>query len=517
MPRLPSVDVMERPTPRAARGVVAYSPVATPLGAVVGGAGIVEEAQARAGLAVADLGLTVQDVQGRLQTARRTAMLGEATGQATQALAELEIQFDRDQDFRTAPARFQEQAEAVRKKIEEGLGDDALVRQAFNQRFRQLELTKRLGVVKAAARQEGDASVAQLDADLDTYARNAASARSVAERAVVINQATVRIAEMRAAGWITDVDAGNRQRSLQGKIDSATVTRDMTRDPGGTANRLAADPTYAPNLDPRVRETMVFQGYTRAEALRARDEREEEKRARKAADDALTDAYGLLAGGQLTKSHLEALKYKVSPAEYRGLLEAMKKQGSGKEDNRAAFAEVQDLLVRGDYEAASRAAFAHHSAGRLRDSTLSSTVSSIIAQERRETPRTPYQSAREFVANSLRPSPMIPDPVPQARMGMAIKEFDDEIRGMKDPTKPEVDAVAERVIRRYSLVNMNDLVVKTGVGTRDQAGPTLEALRAEGERLQRAREAGDISQAEYNRKVADLNRQRQAAEAAGGR
>lgn len=514
MPQLPNVASLERPTPRPGRGVVERPAYQIPLAAGIQGAGIEDEANARAGLAVADLGNTIADVQRHLETARRTAVLGEATGKATQGLAELELTFERDQDFRTAPKRFQDQAEVLRAKIEGELGDDALLRQAFNNRFRQLELTKRLGVVKNAARQEGDASVAALDADLDTYARTAASARSVAERAVVINQATVRIAEMRAAGWITDVDAGTRQRGLEGKIDAAMVTRDMVRDPGATANRLAADPDYAPRLEPRAREQMIGAGWTRAEALRRQEEAAEEKRSRKLADDSLTDAYGLLANGQLTRSHIEALKYRVSPAEYRGLLEAVKKQGGGKEDNRAAFAEIQSHLADGDYDEARRTAFAHHAAGRIKDSTLSATITTVLSQDRREGPRTPFQAAREFVTNSLRPSPMIADPVPQARMGMAIKEFDDRIGAMDKPTKAEIDGVASEVIKKFSLVNMNELVVKTGVGTRDRPEQTLEQLRQEGERLTAARGRGELSSAEFNRRMAELNRQREAAEAA---
>lgn len=249
-------------------GVVQLRPAQIPLGPLAGGAGVEAEGQVRMAQAMANLGNTIAEVDATLTKARRATALNEAVTKAVTGLGELELSYERDQDFRTAPKRFTEQVEALRSQMELGIEDD-VVKQAFNDKFNQLAAVKRLNVLKVAARQEQDFTVAQLDSDLDMFSHKAANARSVVERAQLIDEAHESIERLRSAGWITDVDANRRWVGFATKLDLAGVTRDLVIDPGGTAKKLETNPEYAKNLDVVMREQLIDRGYRRADQAMA--------------------------------------------------------------------------------------------------------------------------------------------------------------------------------------------------------------------------------------------------------
>lgn len=454
---------------------------------------------------------------------QRTAQLQDTLGKATEELQLLEETHTRaDQDWRTAPNRFQEESAALAKRYAEGL-TDSTTRAAFEGQFRKLQLQKSINVRKDAFGKERDYNRASLDSNLDVYANAAAGAKTPEEQGFITEQAGLAIAAMRHGGWVNEVEAGERERKFRAKIDTVTVLRDLQAQPEIAAQRLIADPTYLPNLDEVQRQRYVDMGLRQAESHRSRADREEEKRARKRSDEVLSDAYKDLADGKLTRKRADDMRHLVSPAEYRGLLEALKHQASAGAggpavDNRASFAELQVALLERPDEA-KQLALQLHRERKISDGTLSSVFTRLGSAERREGPKSPYERSRGFIATSLDPGPMSMDPAPKARMGMAIKDFDDWFEAQrrssgKDPADKEVNDKAQELIGRYSMVNMNEIVRKTGVGSRNQPERTLQDLQSEVGKLMQDRKDGKITQQTYNRRMKELDEVRTRAEGA---
>jgi hypothetical protein len=200
MARLPTLDDLgARPSPTPQSSVVSVQP------------GAVDTALAGVGDAITQIGQ-------HLTEARRSSQLADALGQATEELGSKEIEFQRDQDFKTAPDRFKQAAQQIGAKAAGGI-DDPIARQLFHEKFVALAAAKQLGVVKAAADQEGDYNRAQLSDHLDTFAIAAANASTPLERRVLLDQARTAIGEMRGGGgrpgWITDVQAKGLEDKFQ--------------------------------------------------------------------------------------------------------------------------------------------------------------------------------------------------------------------------------------------------------------------------------------------------------------
>lgn len=516
MPILPSVSSIDRPTPRPQRGVVVAQPQLWPSGIEEG------RALAVAGQQLAGMGEAIAEADARLTSARRGAQMTQAVGQATFALGELEAKYKRDQDFKTSPTRFAEEAELVAQQISKGIDDD-VVKQAFSQRYRELAQAKRLNVLTAATVQEGDFNKANLEQNLDLYATAAANASNPAERAIIENQARVAISEMRTSGWITDVDAVAKSKGFFSKVDQAIVTRDMTADPFATATKLATDAEYAKGLDPLMRERLIDASLRRAESERTRQEAEQRRQQAAVADAGLKDAYDLLERGALTRAKIAELRPILSPGEYHSLLSAVKNQGKDGPDNSAAFADLQAQLYPAhggppDLAAVKAAAFAYQKTGRIKDSTLAAVLTRAEELSRREGPRSPYERNKAFLIAALEPSQMTMDPAPKARQGLAIREFDDWFasREKSPPTEKEMQDKANEIVKKNALVDMTALARRTGMGGTSDPKTQLDALKARETQLQQKLAAKQISQDEFTRQMGDLNKLRKAAEMANG-
>lgn len=219
MPRLPSVaNLGERPVIRPVGGLQGTVTYRTPdLGATA-------QALTQAGGQVARVGQSISELNERIENARaqarRSAQINEALGESALELGKLEIEHQRDQDFATSPKRFAEKAELLRQRLETRVDDEA-GRAAFNQKFNDLSVAKQLNVITAATRQEGDYHVAKLDETLNGYANAAATAKNPAEIAMLRGLAETATTDLKAAGWITDVDAGKRIKAWDGQVAAA--------------------------------------------------------------------------------------------------------------------------------------------------------------------------------------------------------------------------------------------------------------------------------------------------------
>lgn len=502
MPRLPSeADLGGAPTPRVGGPVGSYQ--------VSGDPTTVERATARLGQSVENVGDAIYKIDKELSKARQASQLSDAVGRATGELAELELSFQSDQDFKTAPKRYAERAELVQQKYE-ALIDDPIVRDAFGVRFRDVANTKRLNVVKNAFAQEADYNVAVLDRNEVIYATNAANAANVAERDVIVDQYRIDLANMRMRNWITDVEAGRRERAFLGKIDQATVTRDMVTNPAETAAKLSLDAEYAKNIPVEQRERLIDQAYRRSgEEQRAREAAVERERKR-IGEEYMKEAVKLQDAGTLTEAFVERIKPFVEWREYQGLRESLR--GGAKNDDPGTFAYIEGLVETNPAEAR-RQAFVQHRNGRITNQTLQSVSSRTRAIERQEGPRSGYERERAHITQVLKPSEFVTDPAPGARYALAVREFDD-YAGAANRTDAELRTKADEVVKRYSMVDMAALARQTGLGARADPQEQIDANLAEARRLMADREAKKISEAEFKRKMRELDRSTAAAERA---
>lgn len=513
MAKIPDSTVLgDRPTPRLGTG--APSPQLTSgVGSEMAAAG------QRHGRAIQGVGDAITQVNDELVKARRGAQLTDALGKATMEIGELELSFKNDQDFRTSPERFAKQSAQVRARLEKGI-DDKLVRQAFSREFMKMNTAKHLNVLQSAAAQEADYHASALDATLDVYAHSAANATNLAERELALNQARLSITGTQSGGWISNVDAGKKERAFLTKVDGAVALRDMAVAPALTANKLATDHSYLPNLDVVHRERLITSGYKQAEAGLNRERAEAEREERDAREATLSEAYKLMKDGDLDLVYVESIRNLVAPKDYLALRDALDapKTETVKDDN-VAFASVQSALL-SDPDGAVALAFRLHREGKLSNATLSQTRTDAHSLTRQGGPRTPYERSRAFLTSSLEPSTYTMDPAPRARQGIALKEFDDwfaDARERKTQLSPEdVEKKASAIITKYAMVDMNKLAAKTGIGSRDDPAVVLDDLREKAQLLASQHESGTITPQEFNRRMAELNRLRKAAENAKG-
>lgn len=465
------------------------------------------------GASLITLGNALEEQYGKSERARQEADLQDRLGRATAEIADLEATFDRDQDFRTSPDRFKAGADAIRDKYLSNV-QDASVKQAFTKQFQTLALSKELNVRKAARTQESDYNVAALDSSLDTYATSAANAKNPAEREVVLSQARLAIASAQSGGWITDVDAGKRERGMLTKLDTATVIRDMSLSPTMVSTKLSLDPTYAANLPADQRERFADQAFRRADAERQRLATDEERRTKKRADEALTEAWKRNGEGVLTVEYANEIRNLVSPAEYKSLLDAIKKPDAARKDDPQTYAALQVLVESNPAEARSRA-LQYHRTGLITNGTLNSILGEARNIARTEGPRSPYERERAFITNAIKPSDMVPDPAASARYALAIREFDDFAKSGQR-SEADLRGKAEDILKRRSMVDMIDLAQRTGVENRPTPAQTIEAIDRSIVQADADFKANKITKAERDKRIQNLNKQRQAAERAGG-
>jgi hypothetical protein len=461
------------------------------------------------GAAVQQLAGQVMKIGADMYQVQREADLHDRVGKFTAELSSLELQFDRDQDFRTAPQRFKEQADTLRDKYLDGVGDQA-VATAFRRQAQTLLTSKQVNVIRGAWKKEADYQIASLDTNIDTYATSAANARNPGEATVVENQARLAIASAQANGWLSAEEAGKRERTFLQKRDSAIVIRDMSIDPVMTAAKLTADPTYAQNIAPEQRALRVAEAFRRSESeQRQRDAAAE--RARKARGDELyKEALNLNSKGNLTPAFVEQIRPFVEPSEYKSLLGVM--AGTERTDDPQAYSTLEGLVETNPAEAR-RQAFLFHRNGRIRNETLASINNRSRTIERQEGPRTEFERSRQFIADTLRPSPLVNDPAGSARYALAVREFDD-FAGAAQRTDAELREKSNDIQKRYALVDMADLARRTASGIQPSPEQQLKTIAADAEKLIADHDAKRLTTPEFNRRMADLNKAREAAEKA---
>lgn len=473
------------------------------------------------GTVLAEMGQDLARYSKEIYQGQREADLADRLGRATADLNELELTFERDPEFRTAPDRFKTGAESIRDKYLEGVQDPA-TRNAFGKRFGELTLAKSINVRKDAYRREQDYNVASLDSSLDVYANSAANARNPAERALVESQALLAISTAQTGGWINSVDAGKRERTFRGKLDEATVIRDLSTDPNMVVAKLGIDPEYAPNLDEVRRERYIDQAIRRGETARRQQEQVAERDRKRREDETTTEMWKLDADRALTREWLDQNRATLGPTAYRAGLEALRKPDDVRSDDPQAFSTLEGLMVSNPGEARRRA-FQYQRDGLIKNETLRNIVGRVQDMSdrardisRQEGPRSPYERERAFITNAIRPPDGVTDPAAHARYALAIREYDDFARG-GNRSDEDLRKKADQIIKDRALVDVVDIAQRTGVGARANPQLTVEAIDRQIVAENESFKAGKISEPERNRRIQRLNQQRSAAERANGR
>lgn len=507
MAKLPTIDALgPAPVPRAQTSVVSIDGTAP------------GRAQYAAAAEIANAGEALTRIDAEITRARRATELADAFTGAAGELGTAELEFANDQDFKTVRQRFDERAKAIETKYSTGITDN-LVRQTFLNKYRERTLGRQLEVAKKAVAQERDHNTAQLDAQEGAVAQAAASARNPLERDTALDQYRLTVEGARMAGWITDVDAGKRLRGLQGRIDQAVALRDMQANPGATADRLATDPAYLANMDPVRREQLIDQSYRRAEADRAREESALKEGWRLRGEELMKENWQLLETGRLTSTKIERDRPYLSAGEYHSLIRGVreKKEGAAAKNDESAVASVyRALYVDNDPARAEQLAFQYQRNGLMKSTTLGTVLGVARSQLRQEGPRTEYERSKQHIANLLDAGQLSGDPAPRARMGVALRELDDFVATGPNGKRSddEIRKKTDEVVKRYQIIDMNELVTRTGQGYRNDPQATIDRVAGEGLRLQRELDGKRITRPEFDKRMRQLNDTRRAAETA---
>jgi hypothetical protein len=470
-----------------------------------------QSALVNAGQAVEEIGASMQAMDDKLTAARQAAQLSDALGKATGEIGELEIKYQNDADFKTSHKRFQDESGGIRAKYEKSV-DDPTVRAAFNKQYGNIETTKRLNVMKMALGKEGEYNVASLDDSMTAYAKAAASAGNDAERELVINQARVSLAGMQQAGWITADNAAKREQNFVVKIDEARVSQAMFEAPGDTSTKLAFDPTFASNLDPDKRQDMIRQGWDRQHEMNNR-ERSEAKRLNEAqAEEIMKTASELDAAKKLTPGFVAKARNIVSHGEYQTLHNMMEQTRSGEavKDNPKAFSDCMNALYGANPEEAKKMAFAYHKRGLIKNATLSTILGHTQTLTKEDGPKNEYHRSRSFVAGSFKVSENNYDMAANARLQLAVRDFDDFVNE-KPRTDDEIRKKSNDIVKYYATSDMQAAAKRSGIGSRSDPKVIKEEILRKSQNLIRDRQANKVTQQQFNNQMREYKRALDAA------
>lgn len=250
MPKMPDeLSLGERPTPRPDLSIaqVPTNPVPN---------------------ALAGLGEAITQINNHLTEARRSTDLTNALGAAAERLGERELEYKRDPDFKTIPARFKEDAGSIGKELADQIGDPTLKR-VFQNEYTKLAMGKQLSMMQHSANAEADWNKGNLETNLQTFAIAAAKATTDFERANNANTAMLMIDSMEQGRWITKVEGQHYRKKYLQNVEISAVEGDMERDPVTTYQRLTKDDAYAQNIDPLVRSRLTNYARQQAKPLEA--------------------------------------------------------------------------------------------------------------------------------------------------------------------------------------------------------------------------------------------------------
>lgn len=191
--------------------------------------------------------------------------------------------------------------------------------------------------------------------------------------------------------------------------------------------------------------------------------------------------------------------------------------GRDVKSNSAALRKLYTLLQTDPGEAEKYAIDANRR-GLLSQEDMKSGWSKAREIGRQEGPNSEYERSRDFIKGSLDPGPMVQDPVGRARLAEATDMFDRWRAANPKASDGDVYKRGREIVAQFRFVNLSDTIVGlpqprfAGTITRNPNPAQITSdVTTAGLKLQKMRESGEISEADYNAEMAILNRWRKTA------
>lgn len=440
---------------------VQVAPQDTGAGALAAGLQGISQAAGRAANMSAELDLATQ-------RAARTQRLQEVRTQALGELTDLRLKFARDADPATMQQRWQAESDQILQRYVQGFGTDKGLVQSFSNDFEQWRLRDKVEIAGQAAGTLAKQGRAKLDAGLDTLAGMLAQTDDEIRTRQIQDMAALSINDAVTAGYLDPVEAGEMGRKFIGRADEAKARGLIIDNPEAALSALR-DPKNFAGLDEIKRTTLTDMATRRVDSLRSdrvrlleHQDRLAEKALEKQSDDTAKRLWHLDASGALTRDDIESQRGVLKVGEYKALLASLQQDNAAVDDVET----VADLTNRVGSEDIAAAATDAFKSGRIKKETFTSLIEKNRTLRADNAPDTPYKSARELVSITLDPGSLLSGPAANiARAGRAqgLAEFDNWAAAHPGATRAEAQAEAQNTIRRYQVINYDQMSLATGL------------------------------------------------------
>jgi hypothetical protein len=193
----------------------------------------------------------VNEFASALGKARDQSQLVDARLKSSAELDDQYLQFQRDDDPATAPARFTKAAQDISQKYYDGLtSQDA--KDSFALDYGQMMESRRVSLTDVSFRRESDTALANVEAAGDSFARQAAYATNPAERAAAITAYSKSVMGVADAGMMDHATAQKKVEKFEENLALYDGRALIEKNPT-LASKQLADPNFLPRLDPLQR------------------------------------------------------------------------------------------------------------------------------------------------------------------------------------------------------------------------------------------------------------------------
>ena len=452
------------------------------------------------------------------QKSRRATDLQRANMGAARELQDLHLEVEKSPDWRNNQQRFLDGAQKIRDKWAADL--DSVTAPKFQGQFQNIFLPMMAQTNRDNWKKEADEFSAGLDETVTEAARLAGEARTDAERAGHVARGEAAIKAGVDVGFIKPSEAMNKVQALHSGVDEAAVRQEISRDPENAAILLLDNSKFS-RLDPIKRQQLLDTAVRRADARsaeRARQaaaaDRRAEKELKKQGDANLREAWSRHDAGELDHDYVEQIRETVTPAEYKSLLTALDPDAEDVNNDPAAYAEVQGLLLE-DPEKAYELALGYHGARQLKDDVLNMVRTKLGEVRAGNQPKPAYVRARSHIATSLKVSELNPAVGAPQRLANALAEIDQWANDNQAADREAYMDKARQIVREYEMVRTEELAVTMPwrdwmVGNRHTFD--VKDLAETRTAIIKAREAGELDQAEYETRVREWDKWRRVLE-----
>lgn len=248
-----------------------------------------------------------------------TIELSKASSQAMRELDDYRVELDKDGDYATKAARFEQKSKEVREKHAARFGGETQAR--FLASFENTSISMENSVRHAARRDEVEQGRVEIRTANEDLVGKAAVARTPAERDAILAQVDGNLQEAVRTGIMTAAQHKSERRAVLSKFDEAQAQALIRTNPGGAIAALGSE--QFKYLDPVRRELLKSQAQQRIETLGAT-----------ARAEARVDATDLIAG----------FRSDIPPADAEARIAAIKRVDPKLADRVAAEARTASTL-----------------------------------------------------------------------------------------------------------------------------------------------------------------------------